>query len=130
MAGKQSSTRRRSTRTTAPTAPLASSSHMNQNRDWPGGPNRYRISWSSTVMRPKSMAPAGVVLWGARGAEQVQGRLVVEGDAAEVHGHRRGRLVGDRGGVVDPHRHGGHVLFGGQRRDLPHRPHEGGLAGG
>src|SRR5215217_3852903 len=64
MAGKQSSMRRRSTRTTAPTAPLASSSHMNQKRDWPGVPNRYRISCSSTVMRPKSMATVVVVLSG------------------------------------------------------------------
>src|SRR5215211_759206 len=64
IAGKQWSTRRRSTRTTAPTAPLASSSHMNQNRDWPGVPNRYRISCSSTVMRPKSMATVVVVLSG------------------------------------------------------------------
>src|SRR5215218_943897 len=64
MAGKQSSTRRRSTRTTAPTAPRASSSHMNQKRDWPGVPNRYRISCSSTVMRPKSMATVVVVLSG------------------------------------------------------------------
>src|SRR5215211_5660721 len=64
MAGKQSSIRRRSTRITAPTAPRASSSHMNQNRDWPGVPNRYRISCSSTVMRPKSIATVVVVLSG------------------------------------------------------------------
>src|SRR5215207_2534815 len=64
MAGRQSSTRRRSTSTTAPTAPRASSSHMNQKRDWPGVPNKYRISCSSTVMRPKSMATVVVVLSG------------------------------------------------------------------
>src|SRR5829696_6816472 len=51
---------------TAPTAPLASSSHMNQKRDWPGVPNRYRISCSSTVMRPKSMATVVVVLSGTK----------------------------------------------------------------
>src|ERR671917_928047 len=64
MAAKQSSMRRRSTRITAPTAPLASSSHMNQKRDWPGVPNRYRMSCSSTVMRPKSIATVVVVLSG------------------------------------------------------------------
>src|SRR5690349_20074676 len=43
-------------------APRTRSSHMNQNRSWPGVPNRYRIrSWSS-VMRPKSMATVVVVL--------------------------------------------------------------------
>src|SRR5512132_3035302 len=71
MAGKQSSTRRRSTRTTAPTAPLASSSHMNQNRDWPGVPNRYRISCASTVMRPKSMATVVVVLSGTAAVSSI-----------------------------------------------------------
>src|SRR4029450_1949930 len=64
MAGKQSSTRRRSTRTTAPTAPRASSSHMNQKRDWPGVPNRYRISCSSTGLRAGAMATVVVVLSG------------------------------------------------------------------
>src|SRR5918995_4034757 len=37
---------------------------MNQKRDWPGVPNRYRISCSSTVMRPKSIATVVVVLSG------------------------------------------------------------------
>src|SRR5215217_3592701 len=71
MAGKQSSMRRRSTRITAPTAPLASSSHMNQKRDWPGVPNRYRISCSSTVMRPKSMATVVVVLSGTKAVSSI-----------------------------------------------------------
>src|SRR5215218_8538317 len=77
MAGKQSSMRRRSTRTTAPTAPLASSSHMNQNRDWPGVPNRYRISWSSTVMRPKSMATVVVVLSGTAAVSSIPTDMAV-----------------------------------------------------
>src|SRR5690242_17522997 len=38
---------------------------MNQNRSWPGVPNRYRIRSSSSVMRPKSMATVVVVLSGA-----------------------------------------------------------------
>src|SRR4029453_8222102 len=37
---------------------------MNQTRDWPGVPNRYRISCSSTVIRTKSMATVVVVLAG------------------------------------------------------------------
>src|SRR6185437_11270027 len=40
------------------------SSHMNQNRCWPGVPNRYRISPASRVSRPKSMATVVVVLSG------------------------------------------------------------------
>src|ERR687896_1570063 len=71
MAGKQSSPRRRSTSTTAPTAPLASSSHMNQKRDWPGVPNRYRISCSSTVMRPKSIATVVVFLSGTAAVSSI-----------------------------------------------------------
>src|SRR5262245_13374326 len=62
MAGKQWSIRRRSTSTTAPTAPRAMSSHMNQNRSWPGVPNRYSTIWSSTDRRPKSRATVVVVL--------------------------------------------------------------------
>src|SRR5215472_4178628 len=42
--------------TTAPSAPSASSSHMNQNLCWPGVPNRYTTRSSRTVIRPKSMA--------------------------------------------------------------------------
>src|SRR5262245_44785096 len=64
IAAKQSWTRRRSTMTTAPTAPLVRSSHMNQKRDCPGVPNRYSMSCSSTVMRPKSIATVVVVLSG------------------------------------------------------------------
>src|SRR3954447_11369648 len=56
--------RRVSTSTAAPTAPLISSSHMNQNRVWPGVPNRYRIRSSAIVMRPKSIATVVVSLPG------------------------------------------------------------------
>src|SRR4051812_19252563 len=35
---------------------------MNANRSWPGVPNRYITSDSSTVMRPKSIATVVVVL--------------------------------------------------------------------
>src|SRR4029078_11424926 len=63
LAVKQSSTRRRSTSTTAPTEPRASSSHMNQNRSCPGVPNRYSTR-SSMEMRPKSIATVVVVLPG------------------------------------------------------------------
>src|SRR5713101_4368046 len=37
---------------------------MNQNRCWPGVPNRYRINPASRVTRPKSMATVVVVLSG------------------------------------------------------------------
>src|SRR5512133_4213965 len=43
-------------------APRHRSSHMNQNRSWPGVPNRYRIRSLSRVMRPKSIATVVVVL--------------------------------------------------------------------
>src|SRR5262245_15193211 len=62
MPGKLSVMRRGSTSTTAPSAPRQMSSHMNPNRSWPGVPNRYMTSVSSTVMRPKSMATVVVVL--------------------------------------------------------------------
>src|SRR5690606_32696202 len=42
--------------TTAPSAPSARSFHMNQNRCWPGVPNRYSTRSSAMVMRPKSRA--------------------------------------------------------------------------
>src|ERR671919_2034946 len=62
MPGKLSVMRRGSTSTTAPRAPRQMSSHMNPKRSWPGVPNRYITSVSSTVMRPKSMATVVVVL--------------------------------------------------------------------
>src|SRR5918995_1456168 len=62
MPGKLSVMRRGSTRTTAPSAPRQMSSHMKPKRSWPGVPNRYMTSVSSTVMRPKSMATVVVVL--------------------------------------------------------------------
>src|SRR6266851_3989719 len=40
------------------------SSHMNQNRCWPGVPNRYSTRPASSVTRPKSMATVVVVLSG------------------------------------------------------------------
>src|ERR1700727_1533150 len=52
--------------TTAPIAPLMRSSHMNQNRCWPGVPNRYRIRPASRVSRPKSMATVVVPLSGTK----------------------------------------------------------------
>src|SRR3954452_11709381 len=61
-AGKHESSRRVSASTTAPSAPPASSSHMNQNRSWPGVPNRYSTSSELIVMRPKSSATVVVVL--------------------------------------------------------------------
>src|SRR5215813_364185 len=64
IAAKQSASRRVSTMTTAPIAPLTSSSHMNQNRVCPGVPNRYRIRSRSIEMRPKSIATVVVVLPG------------------------------------------------------------------
>src|SRR5579875_2901229 len=45
-------------------APWMRSSHMNQNRCWPGVPNRYRIRPASRVTRPKSIATVVVVLSG------------------------------------------------------------------
>src|SRR5215469_8691150 len=45
-------------------APWMRSSHMNQNRCWPGVPNRYKISPASRVTRPKSIATVVVVLSG------------------------------------------------------------------
>src|SRR4051812_18554831 len=45
-------------------APRTSSSHMNQNRVWPGVPKRYRIRSRSMVIRPKSIATVVVVLPG------------------------------------------------------------------
>src|SRR5215469_348949 len=45
-------------------APWIRSSHMNQNRCWPGVPNRYKIRPASSVTRPKSMATVVVVLSG------------------------------------------------------------------
>src|SRR6185436_15240416 len=64
MAAKLSWTRRVSTSTTAPSAPRVSSSHMNQNRDCPGVPNRYSTRSAPKVIRPKSMATVVVVLPG------------------------------------------------------------------
>src|SRR5437588_9868755 len=61
-AGKQLSSRRVSASTIAPSAPLASSSHMNPNRSWPGVPNKYRMRSRLMVMRPKSSATVVVVL--------------------------------------------------------------------
>src|SRR5499425_3566152 len=40
------------------------SSHMNQNRCWPGVPNRYSTRPASSVTRPKSIATVVVVLSG------------------------------------------------------------------
>src|SRR3954471_19592626 len=48
--------------TTAPLAPRTRSSHMNQNRSWPGVPNRYSTRSEPRLMRPKSMATVVVVL--------------------------------------------------------------------
>src|SRR5690606_21079401 len=47
--------RRVSARTTAPSAPAASSSQRNQKRSCPGVPNRYRTMSLLIVIRPKSM---------------------------------------------------------------------------
>jgi hypothetical protein len=44
MEAKQSAIRRVSAMITAPIAPTDRSSHMNQNRSWPGVPNRYSTS--------------------------------------------------------------------------------------
>src|ERR1700722_411333 len=60
-AAKQSSRRRVSARTTAPSAPAESSFHMNQKRSWPGVPNRYSTTSELMVIRPKSSATVVVV---------------------------------------------------------------------
>src|SRR5512132_1445753 len=79
--------RRGSTSTTAPRAPRQMSSHMNPKRSWPGVPNRYITSVSSTVMRPKSMATVVVVLpWMWRVSSMPVDALVI---AASV---RRGSI--------------------------------------
>src|SRR5262249_10871509 len=57
--------RRVSAMTTAPRAPSARSSHRKVNRSWPGVPNRYRTTFWSRVMRPKSSATVVVVLSGS-----------------------------------------------------------------
>src|SRR5689334_19111672 len=64
MAPKQSVSLRVSTRTTAATAPRDRSSHMNQNRCWPGVPNTYNTRSAASVMRPKSIATVVEVLPG------------------------------------------------------------------
>src|SRR5437868_7527305 len=51
-----------STSTIAPTAPKAIWSHMNQNRSWPGVPNKYSRTPPENVSRPKSMATVVVDL--------------------------------------------------------------------
>src|ERR1039457_3320653 len=61
MAGKLSASRLVSARTTAPRAPMASSSHMNQNRCWPGVPKRYSTRSRRRLIRPKSIATVVVV---------------------------------------------------------------------
>src|SRR4030065_1697839 len=42
--------------TTKPSLPSERISHMKAKRFWPGVPNKYSTSSSSTLMRPKSMA--------------------------------------------------------------------------
>src|SRR5487761_919443 len=55
------SRRRVSTSTTAALAPRHKSSHIGQNRGWPGVPNKYRIRSRARVIRPKSIATVVVV---------------------------------------------------------------------
>src|SRR5690606_4942716 len=62
MAYQESSMRRVSTSTTAPSVPENSRSHRNQKRSWPGAPNRYSTLRASSVMRPKSKATVVAVL--------------------------------------------------------------------
>ena len=62
-------------------------------------------------------------------AEQVQHQILVEGDAAEVHRHRRGGLRRGRVEAVDALRGVGHQRLGPQRHDLGDRAHERRLAG-
>src|SRR5258706_7704704 len=50
--------------TSAPSAPLTMSSHMNPKRSWPGVPNRYNLQPGSMVTLPKSSATVVVVLSG------------------------------------------------------------------
>src|SRR3954469_7340819 len=54
--------RRVSTSTITPSAPMQSWSHMNQNRSWPGIPNRKSTYSSAMLIRPKSRATVVVVL--------------------------------------------------------------------
>ena len=66
-----------------------------------------------------------------RGAEQVEDQVLSEGDPPEVHGDGGRRLAGvGATGLVDALGHLGHGGFGGERRDLGDRPHEGGLPDG
>src|SRR4029453_726156 len=58
-------------------APRHRSSHMNQNRSWPGVPNRYRIRSLSRVMRPKSIATVVAVLWGSADRSSTPAEAVV-----------------------------------------------------
>src|SRR5699024_714290 len=62
--GNASDSLRVSTSTTAPIAPTARSSHMNQNRCWPGVPNTYNTRSESSETRPKSIATVVVDLFG------------------------------------------------------------------
>src|SRR5581483_2607501 len=62
------------------------------------------------------------------GAEQVQLQLLVDGEAAEVQGHRGGGLRRYLPGAVDLRGDGGDRGLGGQRRDLGDHRDGGGLA--
>src|SRR6266542_3212604 len=89
-AGKQSSMRRASTMTRAPSAPWDRSCHMKPNRSCPGVPNRYSLRPSSMVMQPKSSATVVDVfagIWPARStptATEVMAASVLNGRISEI----------------------------------------------
>src|SRR6185312_10544126 len=76
--------------TSAPSAPLTRSFHMNANRSWPGVPNKYSLISSSMVMQPKSSATVVVVFsgtWPVRSssaATEVIAASVVRGRISEI----------------------------------------------
>src|SRR3954468_14935393 len=90
MAGKQSSIRLVSSRTTAPSAPSTRSSQRNAYRSWPGVPNRYSRSDSSRLIRPKSSATVVVTLpgtrslWSTPAAAVVMSASVSSGSISEI----------------------------------------------
>ena len=70
-------------------APRTRSSHMNQNRRWPGVPNRYSTRSSSRVMRPKSIATVVVFFIG------VASRPSTPSDALVTNASVRSGMISD-----------------------------------
>ena len=83
---------------------------------------------STTARPPHEVVPHEPEPVLARGAEQVEDQLVVDGAAGEVHGHGGGGLGLDARHVVEPHRQVRHGRLGGERGDLGHGADERRLA--